>query len=252
MANPQTFSGRPLISLVLNHSVSGATVNWNIAIYETSSQPSFSGFPADNLLSYNFSAGGGPSASNVQFVYDFSPTGLQTIVLASGSFTATASPFTATASVASASVIGNASVDQVISPSLAPPAPVFTHSTITSTANINASYSSGVAASNSPTYSVRNSANTGAGTLPAGLTLNTSTGAITGKPTAAGAVSFRIRATNAGGTADTGILTITVFSHGRVWDGNSWEPAIMKVWDGNSWEPAIVNIWDGNSWEPAK
>ena len=47
------------------------------------------------------------------------------------------------------------------------------------------------------------------GTLPAGLTLNSSTGTIAGNPTAAGAVTFGVSATNAFGTSSRQ-LTLTV------------------------------------------
>jgi len=48
------------------------------------------------------------------------------------------------------------------------------------------------------------------GALPAGLTLNTSTGAITGTPTTAGTFNFTITATNSFGTdADPFALTIS-------------------------------------------
>lgn len=47
--------------------------------------------------------------------------------------------------------------------------------------------------------------------LPTGLSLNTSTGAITGTPTVAGSVSIQARVTdNVAATADSGLLTITV------------------------------------------
>ena len=45
-----------------------------------------------------------------------------------------------------------------------------------------------------PTYAVT------AGTLPAGLTLNTTTGVISGTPTTAGAYSFTVTATNSAGS----------------------------------------------------
>src|ERR1017187_6785291 len=48
----------------------------------------------------------------------------------------------------------------------------------------------------------------GSGTLPAGLTLNTSTGAVTGTPTAAG--TFTIKVTDANGVVGTGTCAITI------------------------------------------
>ena len=48
----------------------------------------------------------------------------------------------------------------------------------------------------------------GSGTLPAGLTLNTSTGAVTGTPTAAG--TFTIQVTDANGVVGTGTCSITI------------------------------------------
>src|ERR1039458_8472406 len=48
----------------------------------------------------------------------------------------------------------------------------------------------------------------GSGTLPAGLTLNTSTGAVTGTPTASG--TFTIKVTDANGVVGTGTCAITI------------------------------------------
>jgi len=342
LANPQAFSGRPLISLALNRSVSGATVNWSITMYETSSQPTFNGFPSDNRFSYNFSAGGGPSASNVPFTYDFRPAGLQTITLASGSFTATSSSFTATASASgTAAQIGSASVDQVINATITPPPPatpswqtgttlpaatrgtfysatvtaspvtgyslvsqsadtrglsltgnvisgtptsvgtvtftvrannsgstadrtfsitinpalpVFSDASVNNLATRNIAYSDSVSASETASYSVRNSANTGPGTLPDGLNLITTgvgAGTISGTPTTIGSISFRIRATNITGSTDTGILTIDVRSNlgkrrtssgfeniqtARRFNGTSWvATTVSKRFNGTVW-----------------
>lgn len=49
------------------------------------------------------------------------------------------------------------------------------------------------------------------GSLPAGLSLNNSTGAITGTPTAAGDSTFTVTATNAGGSASQTITISVVF-----------------------------------------
>jgi len=50
------------------------------------------------------------------------------------------------------------------------------------------------------------------GTLPAGLSLNSSTGAITGTPTASGASTFTAQVTDANGAKDTRALTITIYA----------------------------------------
>ncbi len=81
------------------------------------------------------------------------------------------------------------------------PPPVIS-SALTGTALQNSAFSYSIAASNSPT-------SYGATGLPAGLSVNTGTGVISGTPTAAGISSVTISATNAGGTGSA-TLTITV------------------------------------------
>jgi hypothetical protein len=249
LANPQSLSGRPNLQLFLDITTSGATVTWYLKFIEAANQPTFSNFPADNKYSYDFTAGGGPSASNINFTYTFQPTGLQTIVLASGSFTATSSGFTAYASVdTSNSLAGDASVDQAIYPSLPPPptpAPVFSDASVSSSASVGVAYSDGVAASNSPSYSVVSEA------LPTGLNLNSGTGAITGTPTTPGVFTFVIRASNAGGSVDTGTLTITVIGGGKVWNGTSFVSGTTKAWNGTSFVSTTTKIWNGSSWVSA-
>ena len=93
---------------------------------------------------------------------------------------------------------GSAPVDITIQP----PAPVIT-SASTASGAVGAAFSYQITASNSPTsYGVT-------GTLPAGLSLNASTGEISGTPSATGTSSVTIGATNAGGTA-TAALSITI------------------------------------------
>ncbi len=82
-----------------------------------------------------------------------------------------------------------------------PTTPVITSATTASGA-VNQAFSYQITASNSPTsYNA-----TG---LPAGLSVNTGTGAITGTPTGAGTTSVTLSATNAGGTG-TATLTVTI------------------------------------------
>lgn len=61
------------------------------------------------------------------------------------------------------------------------------------------------------TYGIETNANGGLGPLPVGLTLNTSTGTITGTPTTQGAVSFTLTVSDSGGTTPiTSAQSITV------------------------------------------
>jgi outer membrane protein OmpA-like peptidoglycan-associated protein len=85
------------------------------------------------------------------------------------------------------------SISQVFSGSTADSTPVWSDITIADFA-LAVSYSNGVAASSSRsiTYSIT------AGALPAGISLDPSTGALTGTPTAAGAYSFEVTATASG------------------------------------------------------
>lgn len=117
------------------------------------------------------------------------------------------------------------------------------------------SYSDGVAVNSGPvsvTYSV-----TPGDSLPAGLNLNSSTGALTSDPTNGiiaepGFYSFRIRATNGSNEVDdTQILSLTVEPAGgfmKVWTGASWEEAPAKVWVGSSWSEGTVKVWNGSAW----
>ena len=91
-------------------------------------------------------------------------------------------------------------------------APAFTDSAINARATKGVAYSSEVAASGwpAPTYSVTS------GSLPAGLTLNPTTGAISGTATSSGDYSFSISATNSQGAVSTSSLSIQVGSSASV------------------------------------
>jgi hypothetical protein len=131
-----------------------------------------------------------------------------------------------------------------------PAVPVFSDSTVNSSSRAGVAYSDGVSASEVPSngYSVRNSENTGVGTLPPGLNLNASTGAITGTPTTSGTYLFRIRATNVTGSADTSVLTITIFGGSKMWNGTSFANLIPRIWNGTSYVESVPRIWNGSAW----
>lgn len=131
------------------------------------------------------------------------PSGL-TVNSATGAITGTptaAGTFNVTLSATNASGTGTATLVLTISPQVLPP--VIT-SVLTANGFVGQPFTYNIVATNSPTLY-------GATGLPAGLTVNTSTGAITGTPTAPGVTSVTITAANsAGNDARTLVITITV------------------------------------------
>lgn len=111
-------------------------------------------------------------------------------------------------------------------------------------------YSDAVTATNmnySGAYSVS------VGTLPAGISLNTSTGAVTGTPTTAGqSYSFTIAASNSYNTitqAFSGtVAAAPTAGKLKVWTGTVWVYAPAKVWDGTGWVAGSVKVWNGTAW----
>jgi len=81
--------------------------------------------------------------------------------------------------------------------------PNITNTLLSASGTVGTAFSYAIAADNSPT----SYAATG---LPAGLSVNTTSGAISGTPTAAGSSSVSLSATNAYGTGATKTLTITI------------------------------------------
>src|SRR5438874_2193739 len=108
------------------------------------------------------------------------------------------SPYSVTISATNAGGTGTATLTLTIKP----PAPVI-QPPFTATGQVGVAFSYQITATNSPTsFNVT-------GLLPAGLSVNTSTGLISGTPTTAGTYSVTISATNAGGTGSA-TLTLTI------------------------------------------
>jgi hypothetical protein len=108
-------------------------------------------------------------------------------------------------------------------------------------------FSDGVVATNSPSYAVT------AGTLPAGLALNTSTGAITGTPTGtvSTAFSFTITATNANGSiaqAFSGNVQPDLTGQISLFNGTVWAPKEVYVFDGTDWVRGQTHVFNGTAW----
>jgi sugar lactone lactonase YvrE len=129
------------------------------------------------------------------------PAGLS-IVAATGVITGT--PTTAgTMAVTLGATNATGSTTATLTITINPPAPVITNAN-TAGGMTGVAFSYTITATNSPTsYNA-----TG---LPAGLSVNTATGAITGTPTAVGVSTVTLSATNAGGTG-TATLTLTIAS----------------------------------------
>jgi hypothetical protein len=102
-----------------------------------------------------------------------------------------------------ASNAGGQSAEATLTITIKQPIPVVTPATITGTKN--SAVSRQIVATNSPS-----SFAIASGTLPAGLTLNTSTGLISGTPTTAGNSTAGITATNAGGTSPAASIRFTI------------------------------------------
>jgi hypothetical protein len=126
-----------------------------------------------------------------------------------------------------------------------PALPVFSDSSVNSSARVGIAYSDGVSASEASSYSVVAAPNN----LPPGLSLNTSNGAITGTPTTPGIYSFRIRASNVTGNTDTIVLTIVVISAARVWNGTAFVSGLANVWNGSAFVTGTIRVWDGTTWK---
>jgi hypothetical protein len=153
---------------------------------------------------------------------------------------------TGTASVTVRANNSGSTADRTFTFTVNPALPVFSDATVNSSARVGVAYSDAVAASETASYSVFS------GALPGGLSLNTSSGAITGTPTTPGTFNFVIRATNVTGSTNTGTLTITVISSARVWNGSAFVVAQARVWNGSSFVTGTIRVWDGSAWVNTK
>lgn len=129
------------------------------------------------------------------------------------------------------------------------PSPVWTDN-ILGAFTIGTAYSDGVTANYMTGYSGTYSVVSGA--LPAGISaINSTTGAITGTPTAVSTYSFTIQALNVNGSI-TQSFTGTVQGGVAVATGSTWYKATVKTYVGTyptgTWVAKPVYVYNGTSW----
>jgi hypothetical protein len=123
------------------------------------------------------------------------------------------------------------------------PAPSFTDTTVAS-GTLRKAYSDGVSASNASSYSISS------GSLPTGLSFNTSNGAITGTPTEQGSFTFAITASG-NGTASSGNLTIQILPPGNRRNSSDFNSnlAVARRYNGTSWvNLTTMKRFNGTAW----
>jgi hypothetical protein len=175
------------------------------------SQPGSQAVASGSNVTMVVSASGNPAPSyqwqknGVNLVNSGNVSGYDSTTLLVSNVSATdAATYTVTASNMAGTATSNAAVLSVAAPVSQPvsqPAPAITSAT-SGSATVGSSFTYSIAATNSPTsYS--------ASGLPAGLSLNSSTGLISGKPTSTGTLKVTIGATNASGSG-TAQLSMTI------------------------------------------
>ena len=222
-------------TLPLSLTVNPATPVW---IDQTIASPAFvdspysDGVSASNSAEYQISSGSLPTGITLN-TSSGAITGTPTVVGVSN-FTIQAYNVTGTISVG---------LTLEVDDGLAPPS--FTDSTLSTDLRRGISYSDGVTANNSPSY-------TTVGTFVPGLTLGTADGTVTGTPTNQGTYNFDIVASNAAGSA-TASFSLPVKPGAQRWDGSAWvRVETYKRWDGSAWVDVTQSRrWDGSAWVAA-
>ncbi|HVD97714.1 MAG TPA: carbohydrate-binding protein [Cytophagaceae bacterium] len=168
-------------------------------------------------FTYNITASNNPTSYNATGL----PAGL-TVNTTTGAITGT--PTTAgTYNTTVSATNSNGTGSKTVTITVTQPAPVISSAT-TATGTTGAAFSYQIVASNSPT-------SFGASGLPAGISVNTTTGLISGTPTTAGTYNATVTATNSAGSGNQAVtITISTAASNTPYGGVAWQiPGTIEV-----------------------
>ena len=217
-------------------------VNWSASM--TDNNPGFTGFQSSGA-SWTITMAGTvvTSASNRSYDYGTGNVSNPYFPRSESGFLAL-SPGTYTASGVydtTLGVVGDASVSFSFTvPPL--PNPVWTTGTTLSAGVRNRSLSRTVVASPVTSYSLVSSSGA------TGLSLNTSTGVISGTPTDVGTASLTIRAFNGASSTDRTFTMVIAPTPPKVWNGSAFIDGAINVWNGTAFIGGRIRVWNGSAW----
>ncbi len=211
-ASASAYSSTVSVPFTINGPCGGAAVTRTatITVNPPTGTPVFSN-------TNNLSAFQGTAITPFQLAASNMPTGIVTRVWSSTalptglSLSASTGQITGTPSVSGTFMVtmsannGSATGNQSFTFNIGPPSPVFSPLTASPTGQTGVLFSYTPTVSNSPT-----SFSISAGTLPAGLNLNTSTGVISGTPSVTGSPSVTLSASNANPTPGAQTINFTI------------------------------------------
>lgn len=88
------------------------------------------------------------------------------------------------------------------------------------------------------------------GTIPGGVSINSSTGALSGKVSSAEDYSFTITATNSYGSIQK-LFTGTVAGGLKVYTNGEWKKTPAQVYSAGAWSAGTVYVYTDGQWKPA-